>query len=439
MSHPGSRPIPSPRHAAVLALQRVLARGRSLPDAMAPYLAKFVDPRERALCQELCYGVLRWHTRLEAIALGLLRQPPRHRDRDLLLLLELGLYQLLYTDIPLHAAVSATVETSRELGKGWASCLVNAVLRRFQRERETRIAAADKDCVTRYAMPAWLLRLLCSDWPEDWERLVQASNARPPMTLRVNCRKLTRQSWLERLGSTDAAAASPGGLAQAVQLSRPKPVAELPGFTAGEVSVQDAAAQFAATLLALHPGQRVLDACAAPGGKTAHILELAEVTLTALDIDAQRLTRVNENLIRLGLQATLLIGDASSPEHWWDGQPFDRILVDAPCSGSGAIRRHPDSKWLRRPDDIATLAGIQQRLLARLWPLLNHGGRLVYATCSVLRSENDAVIGSFLSKHADAAISVPAIPLGRALCYGHQILPGEQDMDGFYYACLDKV
>lgn len=438
---PGRRPssVLLPRHAAVQVLHCVLIRGRSLPDALAPRLAELQDTRDRALCQELCYGVLRWHSRLNALVLGLLKQRPRKRDRDLTLLLEIGLYQLLRTEVPPYAAVSATVDTTRELGKDWAGRWVNAVLRRFQRERDARLKAVDVDCATRHAMPGWLLQSLGTDWPEEWESVAQSSNARAPLTVRVNRRRVGRETWLARLGASGLSGTSMVELAQAVTLSQPLPVTELPGFAAGEVSVQDAAAQFAAIMLALQPGQRVLDACAAPGGKTAHILEQADVALTALDSDAQRLARVEENLARLGLRAKLLVGDAADPESWWDGRAFDRILLDAPCSGTGVIRRHPDIKWLRRSEDVAALASTQQRLLEGLWPLLASGGRLIYATCSVLRAENDAVIEAFLGEHADSAVGGTTIPLGRALQFGCQILPGERGMDGFYYACLEKI
>ncbi len=434
--HPG--PATSSRQAAIQALQDVLTHGRALPNALADPLAALQDSRDRALCQELCYGVLRWHSRLEALVLNLLEQRPRNRDRDLTLLLELGLYQLLYTQIPPHAAVSATVDTARALGKSWAAGWINAVLRRFQRQRANRLQTIDLDCATYYAMPPWLLQRLNTDWPTDWQSLVQASNARAPLTVRINRRRRDRDAWLAQLKAVSLTGTHLTELPQAVILSRALPVTELPGFSDGEVSVQDAAAQFAAILLALQPKQRVLDACAAPGGKTAHILEHTEVTLTALDIDARRLARVAENLARLGLRANLLVGDATDPASWWDGRKFDRILVDAPCSGTGVIRRHPDIKWLRRPADLPALTVTQQRLLNQLWPLLNSGGRLIYATCSVLRAENDAVIESFLQGHGDALVRVPDIPLGRALQFGHQILPGERDMDGFYYACLEK-
>ena len=420
------------------ALYEVLVRGRSLPDALARSVAEATDSRDRALCQELCYGVLRWHSRLEALALGLLDRRPRRRDRDLSLLLEIGLYQLLYMEMPAHAAVSSTVDTARALSKSWAASWINAVLRRFQRERADRLKAVDLDYATRHALPNWLLRWLSADWPADLEPLMRASNARAPLTVRVNRRRSSREAWMARLSAVPLAGAEVMGLPQAVTLSRARPVTELPGFAGGEISVQDAAAQFAAAVLAPQPGQRVLDACAAPGGKTAHILEQAEVALTALDIDAQRLARAAENLLRLGLRAHLLVGDAAEPESWWDGQAFDRILVDAPCSGTGVIRRHPDIKWLRRPDDLPALTTVQQRLLRGLWPLLSRGGRLVYATCSVLRAENDAVVEAFLREHEDAAVRAPDIPLGRALQFGQQILPGERDMDGFYYACLEK-
>ncbi|HET8701001.1 MAG TPA: transcription antitermination factor NusB, partial [Nitrococcus sp.] len=274
---PHRRPslVLSARQAATQVLCYVLIRGRALSDALPPALGKLPDSRDRALCQELCYGVLRWHSRLEALVLGLLEQRPRSRDRDLTLLLEIGLYQLLYTEVPAHAAVSATVETTRELGKSWAAPWINAVLRRFQRERDARLEAVDAACTTRHAMPSWLLQLLRADWPEEWESLVQASNARAPLTIRVNRRRISRAGWLARLNAMALAGAPVAGLPQAVILNRALPVEELPGFADGEISVQDAAAQFAAGLLALQPGQRVLDACAAPGGKTGHILEQA--------------------------------------------------------------------------------------------------------------------------------------------------------------------
>ena len=419
-------------------LYDVLVRGRSLPNALARCATEEGDSRDRALCRELCYGVLRWHSRLEALVLGLLERHPRRRDRDLSLLLEIGLYQLLYMELPPHAAVSSTVDTARALGKSWAASWINAVLRRFQRERANRLEAVDFDCATRHAQPSWLLEWLAADWPTNFESLLQASNARAPLTVRVNRRRGSRKAWLTRLDAVALTGAEVIGLPQAVTLNQARPVAELPGFAGGEISVQDAAAQFAAALLALQPGQRVLDACAAPGGKTAHILEQAEVALTALDINAQRLAQVKENLARLGLRAKLLHADAAQPESWWDGQAFDRILVDAPCSGTGVMRRHPDIKWLRRADDLAALTSVQKRLLHRLWPLLSRGGRLIYATCSVLRAENDAVVESFLREHHDVAVHAPDISVGRALRFGHQILPGERDMDGFYYACLKK-
>jgi 16S rRNA (cytosine967-C5)-methyltransferase len=427
------------RSAAAKVIHQVLGEGRSLAGALPPALAS-VPPADRGLTQELCYGTLRWAPRLEALAGRLLEKPLRARDGDVHALLLAGLYQLLYLNVPPHAAVSLTVEATARLKKEWARGLLNGVLRRLQREQEALLAAVDAGDTAALAHPAWLLGRLAQDWPEHWRDIAAANNVRPPMTLRVNRLHGSREQYLERLHQAGIDAGAAAHAPDAVTLETPLTVEALPGFAAGEVSVQDAAAQLAAGLLQLAPGLRVLDACAAPGGKTGHILETCpEVELLALDSEAERLKRVEENLMRLGLQAQLRAGDAGDPQAWWDGRPFDRILLDAPCSGSGVIRRHPDIKSLRRPEDITTLAAQQARLLHALWPLLAPGGILVYATCSILAAENAGQVTAFLRDEAQAAELPLATAWGQAVAAGRQILPGENGMDGFYYAVLRKT
>ncbi len=427
------------RSAAAKVIHQVLAEGRSLAAVLPPALAG-VPPAERGLAQELCYGTLRWAPRLEALAGLLLDKPLRARDGDVHALLLAGLYQLLYLNVPPHAAVSLTVEATARLHKEWARGLLNGVLRRLTREQEELLAVVDAAEAAALAHPAWLLARFQQDWPDHWQAIAAANNERPPMTLRVNRLRGSREQYLERLQQAGLAASPALHATDAITLETPVVVERLPGFADGDVSVQDTAAQLAAGLLQLAPGQRVLDACAAPGGKTGHILETCpELALLALDSEAERLTRVEENLTRLGLTAELCTGDAGDPATWWDGRPFDRILLDAPCSGSGVIRRHPDIKALRRPEDITTLAAQQARLLRALWPLLAPGGILVYATCSILTAENAGQVTAFLHDEAQARELPLATAWGQAVAAGRQILPGENGMDGFYYAALGKA
>ena len=427
------------RALAALAVAEVVSQGRSLSAVLPDILAQ-ATARDRALVQELSYGVLRWHPRLEAMLALLLQKPLKERDGDLQALLLAGLYQLAWLSLAPHGIVHDSVEATRQLDKDWAGKLVNAVLRNFQRQRETIEARVDDTEAGRHAHPSWLLRRYRQDWPAYWEAIATAGNQRPPMSLRVNARRQSRQDYLETLRALDPAAAILPATEQGILLAAPLSVEALPGFAAGQVSVQDGAAQLAVQLLEVQPGMRVLDACAAPGGKTGHLLErtpeLAE--LLALDQDAERLQRVRENLDRLGLQARLKAADAGAVEAWWDGQPFDRILLDAPCSATGVIRRHPDIKVLRRASDVAGLVLQQRRLLEALWPLLMPGGMLVYCTCSVLRAENTDQLQAFLGAHPDARERAITATWGHACIVGRQLLPGEQDMDGFYYACIQK-
>ena len=429
-----------PRAAAVRILTQVLGQGRSLSSLLPELQEQIAQPADRAFAQQLCFGVLRFLPRLEACASRHLRRPLKTRDRDIRIILLLGLYQLIYLRTPDHAAVSETVALTRSAGKPWARGLVNAVLRGFLREREKTLAEVDRDEAIALAHPRWLFEMLRADWPDEYRAIAEANNRQPPMVLRVNRLRVERNAWLQRARLAGVEGSAAPFTESGVVLRRPWDVAALPGFSEGEVSVQDAAAQLAVDLLDLRPGQRVLDACAAPGGKTAHIAEreprLAE--LVAVDVERKRLQRVEENLRRLGLRAHLVEGDARDPASWWDGNPFDRILLDAPCSATGVIRRHPDIKVLRRADDIPEVVVKQQQLLESMWSLLNPGGILLYVTCSVLKRENVRQITDFVENHPDARELPITGEWGRVMTVGRQVLPDEHQMDGFYYACLQK-
>jgi 16S rRNA (cytosine967-C5)-methyltransferase len=417
----------------------VTAEKRSLASAL-PEAEASIAERDRPLLRELCYGTVRWYYQLRHLLQRLLTKPLRPREQEVEALLCIGLYQLLYLRVPAYAAVSATVAATRGLGKPWAAGLSNAVLRGFQRQREALLAELENAPDVDGAHPPWLLQRLREDWPGSWRMVVAANNARPPQSLRVNLSLTSRDNYLRRLVETGIEARGSPHAPAGVTLASPREVERLPGFWQGWVSVQDPAAQLAAGLMDLGPRLRVLDACAAPGGKTCHLLE-AEPGLervVAVDVDGERLERLRDNLSRLGLAADLVTGDAARPETWWDSVPFDRILLDAPCSGTGVIRRHPDIKLLREPADIEKLASRQRLLLDRLWPLLTSGGRLLYVTCSTVRRENDENIADFLARQPDAREQVITAGWGRALAHGRQILPGEADMDGFYFACLAK-
>ncbi|MBB3191429.1 16S rRNA (cytosine(967)-C(5))-methyltransferase RsmB [Halomonas cerina] len=401
-----------------------------------------VVARDRALFKALCYGTCRTLCRLEALAGKLLEKPFKARDADLQALLLVGIYQLLYLRIPPHAAVGETAGAARLLGKAWATRVLNGCLRRLQRDALALQAEVDRDPAVALLHPKWWLKALRRAWPDDWRAICEANNIPGPMTLRVNRRHGDREQYLERL----AGAGIPGRLClhapDGVTLDTPRDVETLPGFAEGHASVQDEAAQLAAVLLgpviAPRPGARVLDACCAPGGKTAHLLELFDIDLQAIDSDAARLARVEDALERLGLKATLTQGDATTQD-WWDGTAFDAILLDAPCSGSGVIRRHPDIKRLRRPSDITALAELQARLLDNLWALLHTGGTLLYATCSVLPEENADQIAAFLERTSDAEVTTPReLAWGRPSGAGRQLLPQPEHHDGFFYARLRK-
>jgi 16S rRNA (cytosine967-C5)-methyltransferase len=435
------KPVNNPRLVAARLVHGVVQKGVSLSNLLAAELAVLDDPRQRALAQELAFGTLRWYQRLDAVLGKLLAKPLKHKDSDLHALLLVGLYQLLVLDLPAHAAVSETVEAVRLIGKDWASGLVNGVLRNALRRRPSLLEAADADPRSRWSHPDWWIRRVQQDWPERWQEILEADNQRPPMVLRVNRRQADRDSYLARLQAAGIEARPLPFGETAIELVQPVAVDRLPGFREGAVSVQDAAAQLSAPLLAMEDGQRVLDACAAPGGKTGHILEFNArlAGVIALDSDAGRLEKVTDNLQRLRLSADCVCADAGDPHSWWDGRLFDRILLDAPCSASGVVRRHPDIKILRRADDLAALRDQQQRLLDALWPLLAGGGILLYVTCSVFRRENADVVQGFLDRHNDARDLGLDVQWGQAERVGRQLLPGEHGMDGFYFARLIKT
>jgi 16S rRNA (cytosine967-C5)-methyltransferase len=433
----------NPRAAAARIVAEVLTRSRYLDAALAQTLATLpaAQARERALVQEIAYGVLRRYHELETVAALFLSKPLKEKDRDIHALLLAGLYQLRHMRVARHAAVTETVAAAAALKKPWAKNLLNACLRSYLREEARAEAAIAAEPAATYCHPAWLIDAIRDDWPEDWRAILAANNERPPMTLRVNRLRLTRAHYLARLAAAGIAAVAVPALPHAIRLETPVAVDALPGFVHGEVSVQDGAAQFAAALLDAQSGERVLDACAAPGGKTGHLLErtpgLAE--LVALDREPARVALIEENLARLGVTATVVTGDATDPRAWWDGRQFDRILADVPCSASGVIRRHPDIKVRRRPQDLPKLLETQARILESLWPLLKPGGKLLYVTCSILTAENEKQMAAFLARHPEAAEAALPLSAGTARGVGRQILPGESGMDGFYYACLRKT
>lgn len=428
------------RAAAARALHAVRDLGQSLTRVLLDDHTPR-SPADQALVHEMSHGAIRHLPRLAAIGRRLLDRPLKRRDLDLDALILIGLYQLTAMKTPDHAAVSATVEAARLLGKPRQAALVNALLRRFLREREDLLAWADAQPESRWLFPDWLLDRLRQDWPEDWESIVTASNERAPMALRVNPLRQDPAAYLAQLEAAGIGARPIAGLPTGIMLERARPTRELPGFEAGLVSIQDSGAQLAARLLDARPGQRVLDACAAPGGKTAAILEQAgnDLDLVAIDLGESRLASVRSTLARLGLSAEILLDDAAQPRGDWTQRPFDRILLDVPCSATGVIRRHPDIKWLRRADDIPRLAAEQDRLLESAWPWLRPGGRLLYATCSLLAEENQRPIAAFLARHPEAREVDPDTDWGRARPHGRQLPPVPGGHDGFFYALIEKA
>lgn len=426
------------RALAAKVINKVLADGCSLTDSLSDVVAQCRDARDQAFIQALCFGVCRRFFYLDDILQVLLEKQLKDKDQDIYALLLVGLFQLSDMRVPDHAAVAETVSAADVFKKTWAKNLINAVLRNYQRREGELKLKLSKEAY--YDHPTWMMEKFKHDWPHDWKTIIAANNQHPPFSLRVNQLHVSRDDYLARLAEKNILAHSIPETLSGISLEQPLNVQYVPGFAAGDVSVQDGAAQLAALLLKLEPGQYVLDACSAPGGKAAHILELQpDIELVAVDSNPERLKSVFETMHRLELSAKILCADASKPADWWDGRLFDRILLDAPCSASGVIRRHPDIKLLRDADDVKKLAPLQKLLINTMWDMLKPGGLLVYATCSVFLEENTDVLSTFLKEHADAKEEKIQAAFGKDCEVGKQILPDMLGMDGFYYGCLRKV
>ncbi len=395
--------------------------------------------KDKALIQEISYGTSRWYIQLEHILTQLLQKNIKKKDTRLKYLLMIGLYQLRYMRIPSHAVVSETVNTCKKINMEWAKGLVNAILRRYIREKEKLDSLVNNIETTRVSHPNWLIKQLKNDWPDQWQNILDENNQRPPMYLRVNQLRLDRDSYLGKLNETDIKAIATPYCSDGILLEQAKDIEQLPGFSEGEVSVQELAAQLAANLLNLKSEQHVLDACAAPGGKSAHILESQTgLYLTCVEKDSTRAKKLFETLERLNLNATIKVSDINDLDNWWDKKQFDRILLDAPCSATGVIRRHPDIKLLRTPEEVSNICELQEMLLNTLWQTLKPGGLLLYVTCSILKQENSAQINKFLVSNKNCSLKSIEASWGVDTGYGRQIISGQDNMDGFFYACLEK-
>lgn len=429
----------SVRAAAAQVLAQIL-RGQGSLSSLLPAIQHQVTEQDRPLLQELCFGTCRYHPQLSAYVECLVDKPLRAKDSDIQALLLLGLYQLLHTRIPDHAALGETVEVTRYLKKPWATNLVNGVLRQFQRDKSKLDDLVSQNQAFQNNHPAWLEGMLRKAWPAQLDSIITANNSHPPFTLRLNTRRSARAEYLALLAELEISARPTESSPYGITLEQACDPRKLPLFAEGVISVQDEAAQLSGDLLQLLPNLRVLDACCAPGGKTGHLLEIeSSLQVTALDADERRLGRVRENLARLGVIADIRCGDGTQPNTWWDGQLYDRILLDAPCSATGIIRRHPDIKVLRTHEEISKLAELQTQLLTSLWPLLAPGGILLYVTCSVMPRENAQVIEAFLKRHPQAVCDSLEVDWGIAQTYGRQLLPQVDGHDGFYYARLCKA
>ena len=443
MSAPARPPVPGTTPASATLSHALAAAGDALASVAAGHaldealraLPAPLAPADRAATQDIAYTACRRLNLLDALCARLMVKPNPAIDG----LVRAALSELMAHPERAHVVVDQAVTAAAQIKRGALKGVVNAVLRRYLREHEALLAELQKDEALRLQYPAWWIARVRAAFPdgETADDVLAAGNGRPPMTLRVNRRRASVEEYAASLAAAGVRAEVTGP--DALLLARPMPVARLPGFAEGAVSVQDLGAQYAAHLLGAQDGMRVLDACAAPGGKTAHILELADCEVLALDRDAQRLGAVSDNLARLGLAARCVAADAGRADAWWDGKHYDRVLLDAPCTASGIVRRHPDSKWLKRPADLAQLVGEQRRLLGSLWHILRPGGKLLYATCSVFPEENARQIETFLSIHAEARLLAPELPAPFSLDHQHgQLLPGPRH-DGFYYALLEKA
>ena len=434
------------RQAALKALNQVFS-GQSLSAVQQGVIDTLADRRDRGLANEIINGVLRWRWQLEFFVSCLLSKPLKQKDRDVQLLLLMALYELKECRAPDYAVINDAVELVRApggkgAGKKWAAGMVNAVLRRFTREKEELIASI-KDGQVRYSHPRWILEKIKTDWPENWRQILEANNQRPAFWLRVNQKQYSAKQYQSLLAENDIESHVSALADHALKLGQGTDVRLLPGFADGAVSVQDVGAQLTAELLNISDSAQVLDLCAAPGGKTCHLLERYNDIdkIFAVDLEEKRMRRVSENLQRLKLESRveLIVADAREYQLWWSGNQFGRVLIDAPCSASGVIRRHPDIKTLRRESDITPLVTLQAEILSSAWRMLATGGELLYVTCSVFKDENQNQIHDFLSRNNDAAEIKIEANWGKPCEHGRQLLPGEQDADGFYFCRLKKM
>ena len=429
--------ITNPRAVAAQVLAELMSKGRSLA-LLLPPAVESIDEKDRGLLQELCYGVARLSPQLSGVIDQLLKKPLREKDSDVYALLLIGAYQLSYMRVPDHAAMSETVEAAKQLNKIWAKGFINGVLRQYSRRQE--ILENNLSDAASNAHPQWLFDEIKQQWPDYLAQITQANNTPAPMTIRVNTKHQSTTEYLARLSSAGIAAKACLYADTGITLDDPTEVTLLPGFIDGHCSVQDESAQLSANLVLQNKPGKVLDACCAPGGKTGHILEASsiDIDLDAIDIEANRLVRVQENLTRLKVTANLITANAADIDAWWDGEFYDAILLDAPCSATGVIRRNPDIKMLRKPEDIVKLAALQQSLLGALWQCVKPGGIFVYATCSILPVENANNVESFIAAHTDAEEVLISASWGIKQSVGRQILPSITGPDGFYYACIQK-
>jgi len=445
------KPI-SARLQALWWLVAVSKDGRSVNDLLANRKDYLVADAEVAFAKQLLFGSLRFFHQIKAILDQLLEKPLKQKDVDILAILILGIYQLRYLSVPDHAALSQSVELTRKINKSWGSGLVNGVLRNYQRQENVIDEKLAKAKTYQYSHPNWIINQLESDWPTKAAAILNANNQRAPMTLRVNQQKISLEKYQQMLAQEGLHSVTHALASDALVLDSPCDVYKLPGFEQGLVTIQDAAAQLAVELLDLQQDQRVLDGCAAPGGKTTHILQRAKnIDLTSVELSNNRMAKIEQTLQRLGMQTNLVCADILDLECWWDGEPFDRILIDVPCSASGVIRRNPDIKIHRKKQDLASLVSLQAEILNSCWGLLKPGGRLVYATCSVFKAENEQQIKQFLLDQAAQIVdftepfhsvlqeiqAVTADNMDPAPV-GYQIFPGDENMDGFYLCGLQK-
>jgi len=434
-----SRPISS-RFIASQVIEQVIEKKMTLSVVLHNNESFKNAGKDKALIQEICYGTSRWYLQLEHILNQLLEKSIKKKDSRLKYLMIIGLYQLLYMRIPSHAVVSETVETCKKINMGWAKGLVNAILRRYIRESDKLDPLLSDNETAQTSHPHWLIEQLKQDWPDEWPKILDANNQRPPMYLRVNQQHHARDNYLLKLKEVEIEATATPYSEQGLLLKQATDVEQLPGFNAGEVSVQELAAQLAVELLDLKSGQNVLDACAAPGGKSAHILETQTDinSLTVVEKDPRRAEKLSGTLNRLNLDAIMKVSDINELDNWWDKENFDRILLDAPCSATGVIRRHPDIKLLRTAKDVNAICELQKTLLNTLWQTLKPDGLLLYVTCSILKQENSDVIKEFINNNNDCTLKPINAQWGIDTDYGRQILTGQDNMDGFFYACLEK-